>query len=114
MAQDIRAKAETALKEVEKVTAMVLPEPKGDLIVVSEVTPDMQKSIKSRMDEIDMDNTASCVAVIWLIYVCWMSVTAIASRIGRSSCSKKHRGLSSSKSLNKQERALGNGSSSHA
>ncbi|WGI22981.1 toxic anion resistance protein [Amylibacter sp. IMCC11727] len=58
---DIRTKAEGALKEVEEINAVVLPEPKGDLIVVSEVTPDLQKSIKSRMDEIDMDNTQSII-----------------------------------------------------
>jgi uncharacterized protein YaaN involved in tellurite resistance len=61
MAQDVRAKAETTLKEVEKVTAMVLPEPKGDLIVVSEVKPDQKKAIKVRMDEIDMNNTQSII-----------------------------------------------------
>jgi uncharacterized protein YaaN involved in tellurite resistance len=58
---DIRTKAEGALKEVEEINAVVLPEPKNDLIVVSEVTPDLQKSIKSRMDEIDMDNTQSII-----------------------------------------------------
>lgn len=49
------------MKEVEEINAVVLPEPKGELIVVSEVTPDMQKSIKSDMDEIDMDNTQSII-----------------------------------------------------
>jgi uncharacterized protein YaaN involved in tellurite resistance len=58
---DIRTKAEGALKEVEEINAVVLPEPSNELIVVAEVTPDLQKSIKSRMDEIDMDNTQSII-----------------------------------------------------
>lgn len=58
---NVRVKAEGSLKEVEEINAVVLPEPKNDLIVVSEVTPDMQKSIKSRMDEINMDNTQSII-----------------------------------------------------
>ena len=58
---DIRTKAEGALKEVEAINAVVLPEPKNELIVVSEVTPDLQLSIKSRMDEIDMENTQSII-----------------------------------------------------
>lgn len=58
---DIRTKAEGALKEVEEINAVVLPKTKNELIVVSEVTPDLQLSIKSRMDEIDMDNTQSII-----------------------------------------------------
>jgi uncharacterized protein YaaN involved in tellurite resistance len=58
---DIRNKAAGALKEVEAINAVVLPEPKNELIVVSEVTPDLQMSIKSRMDEIDMENTQSII-----------------------------------------------------
>ncbi|MCO4824265.1 MAG: toxic anion resistance protein, partial [Amylibacter sp.] len=58
---DIRTKAAGALKEVEAINAVVLPEPKNELIVVSEVTPDLQMSIKSRMDEIDMENTQSII-----------------------------------------------------
>lgn len=61
MSEDTRQKAETALKEVEKVTAMVLPEPKGELIVISEVKPDQKKVIKSRMSEIDITNTQSII-----------------------------------------------------
>ncbi|PLS23492.1 toxic anion resistance protein [Neptunicoccus cionae] len=58
---NIRDKAESSLKDVEEVNAVVLPEPSNELIVVSDVTPDMQKSIKSRMDEINMDNTQSII-----------------------------------------------------
>ncbi|MFK5998754.1 MAG: toxic anion resistance protein [Rhodobacterales bacterium] len=61
MSDDTRKKAETSLKEVEKVTAAVLPEPKGDLIVVSEVKPDQKKMIEARMAEVDMGNTQSII-----------------------------------------------------
>nr|WP_323777208.1 toxic anion resistance protein [Amylibacter sp.] len=58
---NIRDKAEGSLKAVEEINAVVLPEPSNDLIVVSDVAPDLQKSIKSRMDEINMDNTQSII-----------------------------------------------------
>ncbi len=58
---NIREKAEGALKEVEAVTAVVLPEPKGELIVVSEVKPDMKKAIRVRMDTLDMTDTQSII-----------------------------------------------------
>ena len=58
---NIRDKAESSLKDVEEVNAVILPEPSNELIVVSDVTPDLQKSIKSRMDEINMDNTQSII-----------------------------------------------------
>jgi len=61
MSDDTRKKAKTSLKEVEKVTAAVLPEPKGDLIVVSEVKPDQKKMIEARMAEVDMGNTQSII-----------------------------------------------------
>jgi uncharacterized protein YaaN involved in tellurite resistance len=61
MSDDSRKKAETMLKEVEKITAAILPEPKGDLIVVSEVKPDQKKVIKSRMAEIDIGDTQSII-----------------------------------------------------
>jgi uncharacterized protein YaaN involved in tellurite resistance len=58
---NIREKAANSLKDVEEINAVVLPEPKNELIVVADTTPDMQKSIKSRMDEIDMANTQSII-----------------------------------------------------
>ena len=48
-----REKAETQAKEIEEVAAIELPEPRGELIVVSELTPDLKKSIQSRMDELE-------------------------------------------------------------
>lgn len=62
MAEEIRKKAETVLKEVEEVTAAVLPEPKGELIVIDDVKPDMNRAINARMKEIDITNTQSIIA----------------------------------------------------
>ena len=61
MADDVRKKAETALQEVEEVTAAILPEPKGELIVIEEAKPDLAKAINARMKEIDIDNTQSII-----------------------------------------------------
>lgn len=54
-------KAQAATKELEELKAVELPEPKGELIVVSEVTPDLKKSIESRMAEVDMANTQTII-----------------------------------------------------
>ncbi len=61
MSDDARKKAEVALKEAEAVTATILPEPKGELVVVSELKSDQKKMIKARMSEIDMGNTQSII-----------------------------------------------------
>ncbi len=61
MSDDIRAKAETTLKEVEAVTATLLPEPKGDLIVVEQADPEQKAAIEARMAELDMTNTQSII-----------------------------------------------------
>ena len=61
MSDDVRQKAETALQEVEKVNAVVLPEPKGELVVIEELKPNQKKAITVRMNEINMDNTQSII-----------------------------------------------------
>ncbi|MEM7243114.1 MAG: toxic anion resistance protein [Pseudomonadota bacterium] len=61
MSDATRQKAETALKEVEEVTATILPEPTNALIVVEEAKPAQTKAIDARMKEIDMDNTQSII-----------------------------------------------------
>ena len=61
MAESTRIKAEAALKEVEKVSATVLPEPENALIVVEEAKPAQSKAINARMKEIDMGNTQSII-----------------------------------------------------
>ncbi len=61
MTDDVRAKAETALKEVEAVTAALLPEPKGELIVIDQADAADKAEIKKRMSELDMGNTQSII-----------------------------------------------------
>jgi uncharacterized protein YaaN involved in tellurite resistance len=61
MSEDIRQKAVSALKEVDKVNEVVLPEPKGELIDVSKAKAPEKKAIRERMAEIDMGNTQSII-----------------------------------------------------
>ena len=62
MAEEIRKKAESTLKEVQEVTTAVLPEPMGDLIVIDDVKPDMKRAINARVKEIDITNTQSIIS----------------------------------------------------
>ena len=62
MYEDIRQKAEAALAEVEKVTAVVLAEPTGELVSMAEADKPTTAEIKRRMDEIDMSDTQSIVS----------------------------------------------------
>ena len=62
MSEDIRQKAEAALAEVEKVTAVVLAEPTGELVSMAEADRPTTAEIKRRMDEIDMSDTQSIVS----------------------------------------------------
>ena len=61
MAENIREKAQAALKEVEEISAVVLPEPSTDLVTVDEADAPTSEEIKKRMDEIDMSNTQSII-----------------------------------------------------
>ena len=58
---DIKAKAITATKEIEEVAAVVLPEPKGDLVVIEELKPNERKAIEQRMKEVDITSTQSVI-----------------------------------------------------
>ena len=62
MYEDIRQKAEAGLAEVEKVTAVVLAEPTGELVSMAEADKPTTAEIKRRMDEIDMSDTQSIVS----------------------------------------------------
>jgi len=59
---DIREGAAAALAEAEKVTAVLLPEPKGEVVPLSQATPAQSEEIRKRMGELDMGNTNSIVA----------------------------------------------------
>jgi len=61
MSEDVRAKAETALAEVEEVTSALLPEVKGELIVVEQADAGTKAEIDKRIGELDMGNTQSII-----------------------------------------------------
>lgn len=54
--------AQASLKEVEKVTAVILAEPKGELITMEAADKPTSAAIKTRMAEIDMEDTNSIIA----------------------------------------------------
>jgi uncharacterized protein YaaN involved in tellurite resistance len=62
MADTIRQKAEAALAEVEKVTAVVLAEPKGELITLEAADPPTSAEIEKRVAEINIEDTNSIVS----------------------------------------------------
>ena len=61
MSDTIRQKAEATLAEVEKITAVVLPEPKGEIITLDAADAPMTAEIEKRVAEIDIDDTNSIV-----------------------------------------------------
>jgi uncharacterized protein YaaN involved in tellurite resistance len=61
MSSTARAAAE-ALAEVERVTAVILPEPAGEIVPLAAATPDQAEAIRRRMAEIDLGNTQSIIA----------------------------------------------------
>ena len=62
MTDTIQSAAATTLAEVEKVTAVILPEPGTAVVALKDASPDQAAAIKKRMDEIDMGNTQSIIA----------------------------------------------------
>lgn len=62
MSDSTRTKAEAALKEVEEITAVVLPEPSTELVPLAKADAPVAKEIRARMDEIDMEDTNSIVS----------------------------------------------------
>ena len=62
MSETIREKAQATLAEVEKVTAVVLPEPKGELITLEAADKPTSAEITKRMAELDMADTQSIVS----------------------------------------------------
>ena len=61
MDDNTRAKAETALREAEVITAHLLPEPKGEIIAVEMGDPQVRAEVERRKAEIDMSNTQSII-----------------------------------------------------
>jgi uncharacterized protein YaaN involved in tellurite resistance len=64
MTETVRSEAQKALAEVEKVTAVILPEPKpaGEVVHLDQAPPPVAEEIRRRMDEIDLSNTGSIVS----------------------------------------------------
>jgi uncharacterized protein YaaN involved in tellurite resistance len=61
MDDTVRAKAESALKDVEEISSVLLPEPKGELIVVETADPAVKAEVQAKMAELDMSNTQSII-----------------------------------------------------
>lgn len=62
MTETIQSAAASALAEVEKVTATVLPEPGTAIVALQDATPAQAEGITKRMAEIDMGNTQSIIS----------------------------------------------------
>lgn len=62
MSDTIRQKAKETLAEVEKVTAVVLPEPQGEVVTLEAADPSTSNAITQRMGEIDITDTNSIVS----------------------------------------------------
>jgi uncharacterized protein YaaN involved in tellurite resistance len=62
MSENIRLAAEQTLSEVEKVTAVILPEPSTAIVPLAQATPAAGEEIRKRMAEIDITNTTSIVS----------------------------------------------------
>ncbi len=61
MSDTIRQQAQASLANVEKITAVVLPEPKGELVTLDAADQPTSAAIQKRMAEIDMGDTNSIV-----------------------------------------------------
>jgi len=62
MTEDIRAAAASALSEVEKVTAVILPEPGREIVALEAASAPLAEDIRKRMAELDMSNTQSIIS----------------------------------------------------
>ena len=62
MTDTVRDQAATALAEVEKVTAAVMPEPVAAVVPLDAAPAPQAAEIKKRMDELDMSNTQSIIS----------------------------------------------------
>lgn len=61
MSETVRQKAENTLSALEEVTAVHLPEPSTELVPLAKANKPMATEIKSRMSEIDMEDTGSII-----------------------------------------------------
>ncbi len=62
MTETVQSSAAALLTEVEKVTAVILPEPLGEIVPLETAPADKAEAIKKRMAEVDLSNTQSIIA----------------------------------------------------
>lgn len=62
MSETVQASAAAFLTEVEKVTAVILPEPMAEVVPLETATGDQAEAIRKRMSEVDLSNTQSIIA----------------------------------------------------
>lgn len=62
MTETIRTQAAQALAEVEQITAVVLPEPGGEVVPLEAAPAPLAEDIRKRMAELDMANTQSIIS----------------------------------------------------
>ncbi len=62
MSETVQADAQALLTEVEKVTAVILPEPMTEVVPLETATADQAAAIKNRMSEVDLSNTQSIIS----------------------------------------------------
>lgn len=62
MTETTRLKAEKSLKTIEKVTAVILPEPASEIVALKGAPKPIAEAIKKRMAEIDMGDTNSIIS----------------------------------------------------
>ena len=61
MTETVRSAAQAALTEVEAVTAVILPEPGGEIVPLEKAPAPVAQDIRDRMAQIDMTNTQSII-----------------------------------------------------
>ncbi len=61
MSDTVRQKAEAALKEIEEVTAVILPEPSTELVPVEAAEAPVAEEIRKRITELDMGDSNSII-----------------------------------------------------
>jgi uncharacterized protein YaaN involved in tellurite resistance len=62
MSETVQANAAALLTEVEKVTAVILPEPTAEVVPLEAAPADKAEEIKKRMGEVDLGNSQSIIA----------------------------------------------------
>lgn len=62
MSEITRQAVQQTLAEVEKVTAVLLPEPRAEIVPLAQATPAQSEEIRRRMAELDLSNTTSIVS----------------------------------------------------